>query len=249
MSDLPSVSCICPTFGRTRLLAESIESFLRQDYLGKSELIICNDCPQQQIEVISPDPRIVVLNLPSRCSNLGEKRNMSAQPARHPLIMTWGDDDIHLPWRISACVSAWSAGAYVREGRFFYAEGEHIRLLPREPTGPFLMAAADYWALGGIPAVNCGEDRDFYNIVKSHLNVVGTSSLFPAFIYRWGTGHYHISGLGDDKPGKVSGWERIGLHVLTNFRKKVEPTGRVLIRPVWHKDYIEWARAALPQAQ
>lgn len=241
----PAVSCICPTYGRSRLLVESIESFLRQDYPGESELVICNDCPEQTLVLASPHPRIRIENLRERCANLGEKRNRSASMAKHPLIMTWGDDDIHLPWRISDCVREWSPGAYVREGSFFYAVKMDIRLLTRAPTGPFLMAASDYHALGGIPPVNCGEDRDFFDKVRNALTVTLTKNAFPAFIYRWGTGHYHISGHGDDKPGKVSGWDRVGAHVRENIRKGIEPGGVVSLTPEWRNDYIEWARAAL----
>lgn len=248
MGLLPSVSCICPTFGRTRLLVESIESFLRQDYKGLTELIICNDCPEQKLFISPLYRNIKIINLPVRCANLGQKRNEATKPSSHSLIMTWGDDDIHLPWRIADCVKAWSLGGqYIREGRFFYAEGEKISLLKRPPTGPFLMAAGDYWRLGGIPDVNCGEDRDFLTLVKKdNLIISTTESPFPAFIYRWGTGHYHISGLGDDKPGKVTGWDRVGAHVSANIKKGIEPVGNIELIPVWKKDYIPWAQAALP---
>ena len=38
----PFISCKCITYGRVEFLEESIESFLRQEYLGKKELIIKN---------------------------------------------------------------------------------------------------------------------------------------------------------------------------------------------------------------
>src|SRR5690606_1075446 len=110
-----NVSCLCPTFGRTALLEESIASFLRQDYTdGKIELIICNDLPAQSL--ICRNDRIKIINLDKRCDNLGEKRNLTAAYASYEYILTWGDDDIHLPWRISACMDVIKKGSdYVRE--------------------------------------------------------------------------------------------------------------------------------------
>src|SRR5690349_243347 len=51
------VSCICATYNRPPhfqwLLEEAIESFLRQDYAEK-ELIVLNDCPEQELLCDAP---------------------------------------------------------------------------------------------------------------------------------------------------------------------------------------------------
>ena len=96
---LPKVSCICPTFCRVYLLEEAIESFLRQDYAGEKELIVCNDFLPQELIYNHKDVKII--NLPERAPNLGKKRNLSYENATGDLFLTWGDDDIHLTGRIS----------------------------------------------------------------------------------------------------------------------------------------------------
>src|SRR5215211_75266 len=103
--DLPLVSCICPTYGRPPnhqyLLEEAIESFLRQTYPNK-ELIVLNDCPEQELVCLAPGVRVV--NLPERFPSLGDKRNAGVELARGELIAPWDDDDISLPWRLSHSV-------------------------------------------------------------------------------------------------------------------------------------------------
>jgi glycosyltransferase involved in cell wall biosynthesis len=93
----PKVSCVCPTFARAYLLEEAIESFHRQDYPGEKELIICNDFIDQ--ELIYDHPDVKVINLKERCKNLGEKKNITCSYATGDLLLTWEDDDIHLPSR------------------------------------------------------------------------------------------------------------------------------------------------------
>lgn len=43
-SSLPRVSCQCITYGRTTLLDEAVECFLRQDYPGEKELVSLTTC-------------------------------------------------------------------------------------------------------------------------------------------------------------------------------------------------------------
>src|SRR6185437_12376322 len=91
----PGVSCLCLTYGRPRLLEESVESFLRQDWPGPKELVILNDHPEQPI--VFEHPEVFVCNVGRRLRSLGEKRNLSVALARHDNLLVWDDDDIYLP--------------------------------------------------------------------------------------------------------------------------------------------------------
>ncbi|MEZ4657924.1 MAG: glycosyltransferase family A protein [Caldilineaceae bacterium] len=97
------MSCICPTYGRVGLLEEALESFLRQDYPGRKELIVLNDEDQQTLLFDHPEVRII--NLPARCHSLGEKFKAAVALASHDLIFVWRDDDIYLPHRLSYSVA------------------------------------------------------------------------------------------------------------------------------------------------
>lgn len=93
------ISVLVPTFGRTRVLAECIESFLRQRYSGPAEMIVLNDHPEQTLELDltgRPDRSIVIVNAP-RFADLGTKRNQLVSMAAYTWCWMWDDDDIYLP--------------------------------------------------------------------------------------------------------------------------------------------------------
>jgi glycosyltransferase involved in cell wall biosynthesis len=81
----PGVSCVCITYKRTKFLEEAIESFLKQDYLGKKELIIVNDDNEQTL--IFEHPEVKIYNFKDRFSTIGEKRNKSIELSSYDIIM------------------------------------------------------------------------------------------------------------------------------------------------------------------
>ena len=243
---LPSISCMCPTFGRVALLEESIECFLRQDYEGKLELIIINDLVEQTLSITDPrineSREIRIINMPERFGTLGEKRNAGVEFSRYEWIMTWGDDDIHLPWEISEAI-CWLQNNNKEIGflgNYFFDNGgkTEIRLKQSLP-GPFLMKKERFVEIGGISEINCGEDTSFYSKVCKSKIVHIRMYCRPGFIYRWGTGHYHISGLGPDKDGKVSGYTKIGEWMKKAMSEGKIPSGEVQLRPHLIKDWVQ----------
>lgn len=231
---LPSVTAMCPTYGRTSLLEESIESFLRQDYEGPKELVVVNDLPDQTLELPDCPANIKVVNLPFRCSNLGEKRNAVARLSSGELLMTWSDDDIHLPNRISANVRAWDAGRYVTEGCHIFHCLHRTEYKAGRMFGPFCMAAKDFWDLGGIPDAFTGEDAVFLEKVQGKFSIHDSPEL--SYIYRWGTTERFHASWFDKLP---DAWEQIEQRVQKTLEDGKEPRGHVLLRPHWKQNYQE----------
>ena len=93
--EYPFISCKCITYGRVDLLEESIESFIKQEYPGKKELIIVNDYPLQKLVYNHPDVKIY--NLDSTFSTIGEKENFAVSKCSAEIIAVWDDDDVALP--------------------------------------------------------------------------------------------------------------------------------------------------------
>src|SRR5271166_3092072 len=135
---LPFVSLVTATYNRYpnygQLLAEAVESFVRQDYpIDSREMIIVNDCPGQHLTCYAKGVR--VLNLNKRFDSLGEKLNYGIEQARGQLLMIQDDDDVSLPGRISQAVSKltgycdtvttllFSAGYFNPRAYFFLSEG------------------------------------------------------------------------------------------------------------------------------
>lgn len=238
MSDLPSVSCLCLTYGRFALLEEAIECFLRQDYPGDMELIVLNDHVAQSLSLLSP--RVRVVNLPVRCASLGMKRNIAATYATKELVATWGDDDIHLPWRISRLVRAYqTAGAgAVLDGRHYILFRGAIELKAHSTMGSLLVRRSLLKDVGGVPEINSGEDLALIERLRAKGPVPECQEDPPGFLYRWDSPRMHISQLGPDKHGSTTGWARYDQRVRLLMEKGLEPTGHLPISPRWHHDYV-----------
>jgi len=237
---LPKVSCICPTFARTHLLEEAVESFLRQDYEGELELIVLNDFVEQIIKFTS-DPRVRIFNAYRRYETLGEKRHSAYNLASGDLFLTWGDDDIHLPHRVSRMVNFLGDEGMAYEGWFFVSHADGIFLERKSTAGAHIIKAEVYHKLGGIPSLSIGEDVAFNNTAAKTLGEIRVCKESPAFLYRWhGTNRTHVSGTGQDDPYAV---------MLARANQLVasgeEPFGEIKLRPRWRENYCEKVKEAI----
>ncbi|MGA7669174.1 MAG: glycosyltransferase [Nitrolancea sp.] len=242
LSNLPLVSCICLTYGRPPdhkwLLEEAIESFLRQTYPNK-ELIILNDCPQQELVCDAPGVRIV--NAPMRYPTLGDKDNAAIAVARGELIARWDDDDISLPSRLAFSVERLGAADYFNPRSYWFMDpqGLHSDHTMGYAFNASLFRWSAFAAVGGSPAVNLGEDAAVDARLSTLPDVVdpnrGAPKLTRAewfYIYRWGVSQHHLSSRTD-----------------TNFYREIgERTvvaGRYLLQPHWRMDYPDATRRLL----
>lgn len=104
----PLVSCLCPTFRRPELVANALACYLAQDYPNdRRELLILDDGDQ------FPSQYGVgweLISLRRRFRSLPEKFNALAGLARGDILVVWEDDDIYLPWHITAHVEALQRG-------------------------------------------------------------------------------------------------------------------------------------------
>jgi glycosyltransferase involved in cell wall biosynthesis len=227
------ISCLCPTFGRVSLLEEAIESFLRQDFSGDSELIIGNDLSRQVLHFDHPSVRVI--NLENRCADLGTKRNVTASYAQGDWFMTWGDDDIHLPGRIRRMVD------FVKsEGLNFALEGPHFILdhvgmhrKSHATTGAHIIHRDHFQKVDGITTLSAGEDANFNQRIQKAIGRLPVCKAEPQFIYRWHSDRPHISAQKHDH------YRLIGELTDRLLNENKEPTGDVLLHPCWKQDWIE----------
>ena len=230
-----SVSCLCPTYGRFHLLEEAVESFLRQDYTGDSELIILNDLDAQHIEY--SHPRVRVINTSTRFPNLGSKRNHIASLAKNKLMLTWGDDDIHLPNRITRMVENIGDKPFMLEGWHYCSYGNELYLNRFCTMGAHAVLKDFYFEIGGVPEKNTGEDVGFNEKVKKILGGIEHAKDNPAFWYRWsGTNRPHISAYHDSK-NKIDSYQIVKNRIGQLIDSKQEPSGELILNPKWHLDY------------
>lgn len=237
---LPKVSCICPTFARTHLLSEAVESFILQDYAGEAELVILNDFYKQSI--VFDHPNITVINSSNRYKTLGEKRHAAYSQAKGEILITWGDDDIHLPHRISRLVTHLADEDMGFEGWYYALMHDGLFFEKRSTAGAMAVRTSAYHKWGGIPSLNVGEDVAF-NAVAQRANPsksIRSCREAPAFLYRWhGTRRKHISGTSSEDPYQYM-LEQAEMLIATGD----EPTGVIELQPHWVEDYVEKVKKA-----
>lgn len=216
-------------------MEESIESFLRQDYEGESELIVCNDFTAQTLKF--DHPKVKVVNLMERTKSLGEKRNVTAKHATGDYFLTWGDDDVHLPSRITRMVNfILSSGLkFALEGHHFCLYGGQMKRDERATAGAHIVSRPLYYELGQIPETSYGEDVAFNDLVRKQEGGWKHCPEYPQFIYRWTSGRPHISAFGDKEPDPYGKMLKLAEEAVKAGK---EPSGEVLLRPQWRQDWI-----------
>ena len=236
------VSACCLTYGRNSLLAEAVESFLRQD-CEDSELVVFNTLVSQNLWI--DHPRVRVINHPSRPATLGETRNLAIQECRGEFVVTWDDDDIYLPHYLSWLVNHVGDGDWIRQAARFDLTQWKITQVSCQACNQLMFRKSAWERLGGYPAVDSGEDRVF--VGKLQASLPGRSLELPrkeiGFMYGWANGAFHVSGCGENQPGKATALTRARRHVqMTPHRR-----GNVQIVPRWEKDYVTMANDWLAQ--
>jgi len=233
---LPFVSCYCPTYARPHLLEQAIESFLKQDYAGKKELVILNDMPEQ--ELVYDHPEIRIVNSPARIAPLGKKFNECVKLCRGEVLFVWDDDDICLPWRISYSIKKMQDGLFHTKQAFF--EPDRNRLLKTGRNAYHANLAFEkqqFSSIGGYLEVDSRRlDIDMMQRlgVFEHSQEIEDKHIF--YIYRWaGTGSYHVSQWGDESGGITPA---VNKYVKKKIISGECRTGPVQLYPHWTRDWL-----------
>lgn len=238
------ISAICCTYGQYVLTCEALESFRRQDYTGQRELILLNSCTHQKF--FGDFPNIKIINLAKRPSSLGVCRNLAIEAASGDIICLLDCDDLMLPNHLSILAAQFDADpdiSWVVPKQQFYAEGDALRITPSTCT-QFAFRKAAWKAVGGYPDLTVGEDQKLIGAISAQFKGVKYDG-DPTFIYRWGLGNYHASGLGFDKSGQVPAYERVRQDFMQRVGARREPVGNITLKPHWRRDYVADAQKCL----
>ena len=234
---------MCLTYGRPRILEESVESFLRQDYSGEKELIVLNDLPEQTLTFDHPDVHII--NVDKRFRTVGEKRNACAALCSHDWLLPWDDDDIYLPWRISYSMEMMDS-----ERRFFksaLAFGHNNGAITKIFKSTFHAGSCWHRTLfdevQGYPHMGSGEDleieRKFAQVLASNCLGFDIPLEDLYYVYRWyGTGSYHLSAFGQTRKGNESEHVMVADYVSQQLASGNVPSGEIPLNPHWKTDYV-----------
>lgn len=246
----PLVSGLCLTFGRppryTGLLEEALYWFVNQEYPNK-ELVVVNDAPDQELVIDAPGVRVI--NLAARSRTLAEKYDAALELSRGEIVMSWDDDDVSLPWRMSQVVSLLSERngrgeyySYWNPGGSWYVHAAQTggRLSKTHGHGVLHNAAAyrrraftpGYAGVHPLdtPAQDAAADAWLKANVPTHPVSIRDRPELWSYVYRFGVSDFHVSSRAD--PGR------------DRMARTCEP-GRFVVEPKMHRDWaVEATEAA-----
>ncbi len=169
MKELPTISCIMPTYNRRMFVPRAIEFFLRQDYPNR-ELIIVDDGTDPIIDLIPDDLRVRYVRLKDKYT-VGAKRNLACREAKGEIIVHWDDDDWMASRRLSYQVDyllkeqvdlcglskiLYTDPARKKSWQYTYPSGQKPWL-----AGGTFCYTKDFWQSTSFPEINVGEDTYF----------------------------------------------------------------------------------------
>lgn len=239
----PRVSILMPTYARTVMLAEQVESFRRRVYQGEAELIVLNDCAQQTLTCDVPGVRIINT---STFDRFGMKRHALTHFATGDLWCVQDDDDIMLPRFLSSVVPR------LREG---------------EPAARLV----NLWRWDGVQLLSGPSGLQHSTVFRRSAYIepvvwrdlpsteADTVFWLEALRHGWFTGDHHHVADGHREVIYRADSDRLHLEVGNNrqlseqeyralmdarIARGEEPSGVVDIEPNWSRDWQELANVA-----
>lgn len=233
------------TYGRVHHLSEAIQSFLVQDYTGPKEMLVYNTLRAQALHGNFPNVNIINAERPP---SLGATRNEAISLCPDDAwIFVLDDDDLWLPGHLSTFAKHTEGNDWLWMDRQFYANGRQIKSIVSGSCPVFAFRKRVWKEVGGYDNRDCGEDRSLIGKITQRFpgKRIPIAPHEATFIYSFADGNYHLSGMGDDTPGRPSGHDRIEQWTMDGVRSGRVPSGDITIIPAWQSNYAAQARAFL----
>lgn len=230
------VTILIPTYARTATLQEALWCAVNQTI--PAEIIVLNDCPQQ--ELICSHPLVKVVNLSERIATLGKKRNTLLELAETEWVTWLDDDDWLLPWYIEDLTKTFSQSLdAILANRCWHPTGGSSDGMVHWQRGTAPIATAVRLrvarAIGGFP-VELETNEDMVFRAQLIARERSCSLLMESgYCYRWDNEIYHTSGLGDVPLAAA----RFGREADIRFNQGLEPSGRIVLSPSLRHDYFK----------
>ena len=236
----PSISCKMITYGRVHLLEESLNSFLKQEYPGKKELVIVNDYPLQKL--VYDHPEVKILNLDKTFDTIGEKENFAVEQCQFDIIVQWDDDDVAMPNHLMNIAKYFTPGTNLLHWKKgVYYNDPNITDITWIGNSGIVYTKQAWESIGRHPIENAGYDMTLVEKMHRLGNIVFAEPPHDevSWFYMWGGRGYHMSGQGHDKEGSPNVIQRHSAYVELQRVKGNIPTGEIKLDPYWRHDYIQ----------
>lgn len=187
------ISVLTLTYKRHHLLEEAIQSFLSQNILKDSEMVIINDNPD--VEYIFDHPMIKIINYKNRFPSISEKLKWGYRQCKYDYIYRLDDDDLLAPWALKNTQIDIEVNPgydiYRSEGMYFFVNNIFEKESSNVNNGN--VYSKEYLDRIEWPDKSGNEDAD---ITFGHKAKIYESKLKHTMLYRWGMNTFHISGMG-----------------------------------------------------
>jgi hypothetical protein len=191
MSEPRKIACLCPTYGRPQLVRNALACFLQQVYVpGRCRLFILDDGDQIESQ---EDRHFLVESTSVRYPSMTAKYARLLQLADDwgaEAYAVWDDDDLYLPWHLSAADKAMDGGFEWSYPQWVMSDGGG-KLVP-EMTGGNLHGSIVIGKrmmehMGGWPTTNRA-DFDLQMIgrlLKADEPGRPDYEFAPSYVFRW----------------------------------------------------------------
>jgi hypothetical protein len=196
----PTVSFLCPTYGRAakqpHLINEMLYWFTRQDH-PKCELVVLNDAAGQELWTKVPNVRCV--NWPDKIPTLGEKMNTLVDLARGAICVVSEDDDVSLPHRASQAAAMLEGYDYWNPRLWCYAPLNQPAHIDGNGWGHNCAAFRRNKFRGRYEAVSQAHDAkaDTGAVRDLRTNPKKVTPEEVSYVYRWAVSDLHLSAQQD----------------------------------------------------
>lgn len=231
------ISVLTLTYQRHHILEEAIESFLRQDFSGESEMVIINDSPQ--VEYVFEHPKIKIINVKERFPTIGHKLKFGFSQCKYEYIYRLDDDDLMAPWALSHTWDDITAHPgyeiYRSSGHYLFENNKFIGISSNVNNGN--VYTKKYLSRIEIPEASFGED---YAITFNYnAKIYESPRTQKTMIYRWGMNTYHISGMGSISENARQEWTDRIVQNVAKGRNKSMDEGVLTLHPYFNEEYYQ----------
>lgn len=231
------ISVLTLTYQRHYILEEAIESFLRQDFKGESEMLIINDSPK--VEYVFEHPKIRIINLKERFPSVGQKLKFGFSQCKYDYIYRLDDDDLMAPWALSNTWDDISAHPgyeiYRSNGHYFFEHNKFKGISGSVNNGN--VYTKKYLSRIEIPERSFGEDASM--TFNFNANIYESPREQKSMIYRWGMNTYHISGMGNISNDKIKEWTDRIVDTAAKEKSTNLEEGVLVLHPHFGEEYYK----------
>jgi hypothetical protein len=188
------ISVLTLAYKRHHLLEEAIQSFLEQELVSESEMLILND--NIDVDYVYEHPNIKIINHKERFTSISAKIEWGYKQCKFDYIYRLDDDDLLTPWALSNVksdiIENKEYDIYRSKGMYFFVNNIYKGKSSSINNGN--VYTKNYLDRIVFPNTSFGEDKNitFHNKAKIYQ-----SNLKHTMIYRWGMGVFHVSGMGN----------------------------------------------------